>query len=311
MRCAFAAVAAAAALGALVVVGLDNAPETSCATADWRAAPFPAYAHTASDDPAAAARALARDPAAELLVAVPTCKQQASRTLYALREWASRPATRNASRIELAVAVGARADAPPTPHRRECVRAAGDAFGRVHWLHYRLTRLQDTYPRATFVIFLNLAHDAHAAGYRLLLVAEPDLVVLRAHWGDALRALARGPDRWWVRGSPWLGRAGAWRDRRRINGNALYRVEDAEALAFFRWALRSEWIRGYDDQLWLAWERRLESCVDERWLAPRFGYTSAIVNLGYGCADFAANATRATYPDAFLAHVSGGCDGAA
>ena len=103
--------------------------------------------------------------------------------------------------------------------------------------------------------------------------------------------------------------------RKRLNGNAVYKVGDSRLVSFVMDSLDAPFlfwgrplhVRGFDDALSSSMEDILNACPNKRWMAPLLSYTSMIANLGYLCDVVNATSAATRFPNAYFAHISGGC----
>jgi hypothetical protein len=289
------------ALGSLGLIAWTLTDRRTKTCDEWQKSEFPSYAEVVTK------YGHDRSQNARLLVSMPCFDKQRDRAMNAINQWKTFPLTINTVSYIDFVLLYATSGHGNDSFRQRVVSAATPLFMHCSFIHYKLTPLQNLYPRATFVHFLNAVRHAHEKGYKGLALMEPDVVILRPYWGDAFLQMLDSPDTWWIQSSPWIGRPGAWSTMGRMNGNALYRTDDNEGIHFFQWALRYEWIRGYDDQLWLSHQDLMHTCVDMRELSSRIKHCSMIVNLGKECALINETQARQRYPDAYMAHISGNC----
>lgn len=263
---------------------------------------------------------LSRSDHVRLLMSIPTFHKQIEATFKAVKQWSDVPSSKNArtKQIDGVVFFLKQPGHDTATYRKQPILSNIRRFcATSQWVDMTITTaFQFTYPTSTYVQFLNIVHLAHNSGYEALLQAEPDLFVLRPFWVDAILSILKSEGTWWVRGSAWYDQTGSWSQKRRTNGNAVYNVADTRFLNFINTHLRAPFLiygfavqlKGFDDNLFDSMTEVLENCPSERWMSPLISYTSMIANLGYMCNVFNATSAGNKYPNAYLAHISGGCE---
>ena len=106
---------------------------------------------------------------------------------------------------------------------------ATTCFQRVEFRAANITAADDGYPHGASRVFYAAHADLFAdARVRHFFYSEADNLPIRAHWAEALQALAAA-ERFWVKGSVVRGpvKVDEWVIRH-INGNALYDAHDPE-----------------------------------------------------------------------------------
>ena len=275
-------------------------------------AQFPAYAR-------ANCSKLERAPGVRLAVAIPLVAPQQEALLASIQSWAHplrRPSLHKGTSFDVRLFVSTTLGQLPSSVESQ-VRAAANAAGATSFqsIACTLSKHQDKYPLGTWVQLLLMLEAMHVAGYEAFLLCEPDVRVLRAGWVDALLSTLDTRERWWVRGSAYISKRGrffrsasspVWdHSTSHINGNALYRVEDARFVQFVYLALgagKTSWVQtdGFDQTFAIALEA-LRACVAHRWIVSLFACSSIIINLSLGPCMTDAE-LRSAFPDAYLTH---------
>lgn len=246
----------------------------------------------------------------DLAVAIPLVARQQEALLASLQTWSQKkPSPLQATRFDVILFVST-TQGQLSPSIEHQIGKAATAAGAHSFQSTAcaLSHEQDAYPLGTWVQFLLILEQMHNARYTAFLLCEPDVRVLRAGWMDALQSTLATRERWWMRGSAWLHNTHLDDRTAHVNGNALYRADDARFLKFV-WLVLGAGITiriptdsplGFDHTLRLALEG-LCDCAAHRWLLDRFVYSSLIINLSLGPCMNDSEINEA-FPSAHLAH---------
>ncbi|KAJ3116160.1 hypothetical protein HDU96_010269 [Phlyctochytrium bullatum] len=149
-------------------------------------------------------------------------------------------------------------------------RTLSRCFSSVKFITANLSPQEDTYPLGAAHMFFKLLAQfptppAPLAPYNAMFYMEPDVIPCRRHWLDRLYEESSIPGDFWVRGSILRNanpQTSTWTFANHINGNALYRLDDARFHRFLSLASKEFFARprdfagGYDVGLYLVRENR-------------------------------------------------------
>ncbi|KAI9337957.1 hypothetical protein BDR26DRAFT_863350 [Obelidium mucronatum] len=176
-------------------------------------------------------------------------------------------------------------------------------FGSVRFLNALLKDSEDEYPLGATHMFFRLfhrlsetpllknGHRQHQQHHQAFYYMEPDNVPCRKNWLDRLYEEASIPGDFWMRGSIMRDRnpmVGDWSFSDHINGNALYRADDADFIDFVKRVEKEMmeqdpdgtiYLRSYDVGLDLVRRNRtLVDWIEYTDLASKFQYTETVQN---------------------------------
>jgi hypothetical protein len=256
-----------------------------------------------------------------LIVMLPFTIAETRALLGNIESWArTGPACSNSAHVDLGLLFHATQETLPfdveSIRNRPELKPALDCFTTIHTLYAALTSEEDVYPAGPSVMFFRVYTDpvikAQLSPYRAMFWMELDTFPVKPLWIDKLYTESLVGD-FWMRGSIYFGpafdetvkAAVNWDWVGHINGNALYRLNDAEFEYFLALVADVEppkhYWKPFDISIWKVLHTFPYYWRIHQHVIKRFVYATYIQHWGFTITEGDINAARVA-DDVYLLH---------